>query len=42
MKGRIRENGIDYVMVGGCYIPDLSCQRKKDVLGNMGVCTVNI
>lgn len=30
MKKKIRENGIDYVLVGDYYIPDLKLPEKKN------------
>ncbi len=42
MKDRIRENGIDYVLVGDYYIPDLDLPEEERRIGKYGLCTVNI
>ena len=36
MKKRIRENGIDYVLVGDYYIPDLKLPEEKRTIGHYG------
>ena len=36
MKDGIRENGIDYVMVGDCYIPDLKLPEEERRIGKYG------
>lgn len=36
MKKRIHENGIDYVLVGDYYIPDLKLPEEKRTIGNYG------
>ena len=36
MKDRIRENGIDYVLVGDCYIPDLKLPEEERRIGKYG------
>lgn len=39
MKHRIRENEIDYVLVGDYYIPDLNLLEEERRIGQYGVCT---
>ena len=39
LKPRIHENGMDYVLVGDYYVPDLSCRRNADLLGIGDACT---
>lgn len=41
MKERITKNGIDYVLVGDYYIPDLKLPEEKRPVGKMDVCTEN-
>ena len=36
MKERITKNGIDYVLVGDYYIPDLKLSEKKHPIGKYG------
>ena len=36
MKDRIRENGIDYVLVGEYYIPDLKLPEEERRIGKYG------
>lgn len=36
MKDRIRENGIDYVLVGDYYIPDLKLPQETRSIGKYG------
>lgn len=36
MKDRIRENGIDYVLVGDYYIPDLDLPEEERRIGKYG------
>ena len=36
MKKRIHENGIDYVLVGDYYIPDLKLPEEKRTIGHYG------
>ena len=36
MKDRIRENGIDYVLVGDYYIPDLKLPEEERRIGKYG------
>ena len=36
MKDRIRENGIDYVLVGDYYIPDLKLAEEERRIGKYG------
>ncbi len=36
MKDRIRENGIDYVLVGDYYIPDLKLPEEERHIGKYG------
>ena len=36
MKDRIRENGIDYVLVGDYYIPDLKLPQETRPIGKYG------
>ena len=36
MKDRIRENGIDYVLVGDYYIPDLKLPEEERCIGKYG------
>ena len=36
MKERITKNGIDYVLVGDYYIPDLKLPEKKRPIGKYG------
>lgn len=36
MKDRIRENGIDYVLVGDYYIPDLKLPQESRPIGKYG------
>lgn len=36
MKERITENGIDYVLVGDYYIPDLKLKKTNICLGKWG------
>lgn len=42
LKKRIHENGIDYVLVGDCYVPEFKMPEKKEVSGIMADCTENI
>lgn len=39
---RIHENGIDYVLVGDYYVPELKMQEEKEVSGIMADCTESI
>ena len=39
MKHRIRENEIDYVLVGDYYIPDLDLLEEERRIRKYGVCT---
>jgi len=39
MKHRIRENEIDYVLVGDYYIPDLDLLEEERRIGKYRVCT---
>ena len=36
MKERITKNGIDYVLVGDYYIPDLKFQEEERPIGKYG------
>lgn len=36
MKERIMKNGIDYVLVGNYYIPDLKLPEEKRLIGKYG------
>ena len=36
MKERIKKSGIDYVLVGDYYIPDLKLPEKKRTIGKYG------
>lgn len=36
LKTRITENGIDYVLVGDYYIPDLKLPEEKRSIGKWG------
>lgn len=36
MKDRIRENGIDYILVGDYYIPDLELSEEERRIGKCG------
>lgn len=36
LKKRIHENGIDYVLVGDCYVPDLKMLEEKRTIGHYG------
>lgn len=36
LKKRIHENGMDYVLVGDYYIPDLKVSEKKRTIGHYG------
>ena len=36
MKGKITENGIDYVLVGDYYIPDLKLPEEDRPIGKYG------
>lgn len=36
MKERITKNGIDYVLVGDYYIPDLKLQEEERLIGKYG------
>lgn len=36
LEKRIYENGIDYVLVGDCYIPDLKSPEEKQSIGRWG------
>ena len=36
MKERIKKNGIDYVLVGDYYIPDLKVPEEKHPIGKYG------
>ena len=42
LKERITENGIDYILVGDYYIPDLKLPRRTAPSDAMGGCTGNI
>ena len=37
MKERITKNGIDYVLVGDYYIPDLKIPEEKHPIGKYGL-----
>ena len=41
LKPRIRENGIDYILVGDYYIPDLKLPEENRPIGNMDDYTGN-
>ena len=34
LKPRIRENGMDYVLVGGCYVPGLKLPEEHRPIGH--------
>ena len=34
LKARIHENGIDYVLVGDYYVPDLKLPEEKRPIGH--------
>ena len=36
LKPRITENGIDYILVGDCYIPDLKLPEERRPIGKYG------
>ena len=36
LKERITENGIDYILVGDCYIPDLKLPEENRPIGRYG------
>lgn len=36
LKARIHENGIDYVLVGDYYVPDLKLPEEKRPIGHWG------
>lgn len=36
LKKRIHENGMDYVLVGDYYIPDLKVPEEKRTIGHYG------
>ena len=36
LKKRIHENGIDYVLAGDYYIPELKLQEEKRIIGHYG------
>lgn len=36
LKKRIHENGIDYVLAGDCYIPELKLPEEKRTIGHYG------
>ena len=42
MKERIKKSGIDYVLVGDYYIPDLKLPEENVLSENMDVCIENI
>lgn len=42
LKKRIHENGIDYVLMGDYYIPELKLPEKNEPSGIMEGCTENI
>ncbi len=42
LKERITENGIDYILVGDYYIPDLKLPEETAPSDAMGGCTGNI
>lgn len=42
MKERITENGIDYVLVGDYYIPDLKLKKPTSVLASGDGCVESI
>ena len=42
LKPRITENGIDYILVGDYYIPDLKLPRNTALSESTDGCTGNI
>ena len=42
LKERITENGIDYILIGDYYIPDLKLPEENRPIGRYGRCTGNI
>ena len=38
MKPRITENGIDYILIGDYYIPDLKLPEERRPIGKYGRC----
>ena len=42
LKPRITENGIDYILVGDYYIPDLKLPEESRPIGSTDGCTGNI
>lgn len=36
LKPRIHENGIDYILVGDYYVPDLKLPEEKRPIGHWG------
>lgn len=36
LKKRIHENGIDYVLVGDCYVPEFKMPEEKRSIGHYG------
>ena len=36
LKERITENGIDYILIGDCYIPDLKLPEENRPIGRYG------
>ena len=41
-KSRITENGIDYILVGDYYIPDMKLSEERAPSESMDGCTGNI
>ena len=42
MKERITKNGIDYVLVGDYYIPELKLPDEERPIGKYGLCIESI